>query len=61
MPYLLILEFFWLIEWMMTLPPPLQLEFKTELNRIQEENPIPFMTRDKGQMTNDQGQRTNYK
>ena len=40
----MILELFRLIEWMMTLPPPLQLEFKTELNRIQEENRMPFMT-----------------
>ncbi|MEA5619015.1 transposase [Cronbergia sp. UHCC 0137] len=37
-------QLFRFIEWIMTLPETLQFQFKTELNRYEEENRMPFLT-----------------
>jgi hypothetical protein len=39
-----ILELFRLIEWMMVLPSTLDLSFREELKRVQEENRMPYIT-----------------
>ncbi len=39
-----ILELFRLIQWMMVLPKPLEISFKQELKRIQEEGRVPYIT-----------------
>ncbi len=36
-------ELFRVIDWMMVLPPPLAIEFRTELDKIQEEKRMPFV------------------
>ncbi|MEO0970183.1 MAG: hypothetical protein AAFX80_18100 [Cyanobacteria bacterium J06639_18] len=38
------LELFRLIEWMMVLPPPLEVSFRQEMRLIQEENKMPYYT-----------------
>ncbi|MBE9054897.1 transposase [Sphaerospermopsis sp. LEGE 08334] len=40
----MIRQLFRFIEWMMTLPPILQSDFKTELNRYEEGKRMPFLT-----------------
>lgn len=40
----MIRQLFRFIEWMMTLPPILQSDFKTELNRYNEGKRMPFLT-----------------
>jgi predicted DNA-binding ribbon-helix-helix protein len=37
-------ELFRLIDWMMALPPPLELVFQQDLANIQEEKQMPFIT-----------------
>lgn len=39
-----ILELFRLIEWMMVLPKPLEISFRQEFKRIQEEGRVPYIT-----------------
>lgn len=39
-----ILELFRLIQWMMVLPKPLEISFKQEFKRIQEEGRVPYIT-----------------
>lgn len=39
-----VLELFRLIEWMMVLPPPLEVSFRQEMRLIQEENKMPYYT-----------------
>jgi hypothetical protein len=39
-----VLELFRLIQWMMVLPKPLEISFKQEFKRIQEEGRVPYIT-----------------
>jgi hypothetical protein len=38
-----VLELFRLIQWMMVLPKPLEISFKQEFKRIQEEGRVPYI------------------